>query len=96
MGSVLVRIMTCLGMLTVLTPISVPNPSSKWEKELNNNGLLFGTMYALQNSILSNNTIGKLILGTTDNVNNDELDNSFVLSDEANQFSTTILRAFLD
>ena len=48
-------------------PISIPNPKNEYEIQINNNGLLFGTIYSLQRRILSNNTIGRLVLGTTDN-----------------------------
>ena len=60
------RIIIALTMLTVMTPISIPSPGNEYETQINNNGLLFGTLYSLQYRILSNNTIGKLVLGTND------------------------------
>ena len=67
-GSVITRVIISLALLTVLVPINVPDAANanSFEKYINNNGLLFGTLYSLQDRILSNNTLGRLILGTTD------------------------------
>ena len=64
-GNLIMRIMTALVMLTLLVPINIPSPRNEYEKQINNNGILFGTLYSLQNRILMNNTIGKLVLGNT-------------------------------
>ena len=94
-GNLVYRVATSLILLTVLVPISTPG-RNEFEKRVNNNGILFGTLYSLQYRILNNNTIGKLILGTTD-------DNSSMVS-TGNQkndveyssrvFTATILRSF--
>ena len=67
-GSIITRVIISLALLTVLVPINVPDVenANSFEKYINNNGLLFGTLYSLQERILSNNTLGRLILGTTD------------------------------
>lgn len=65
-GKIITRIITSLIILALITPINIPNPRNEWERQLNNNGIIFGALYSLQNRILSNNTIGKLVLGTTD------------------------------
>ena len=64
--ALITRIFTSLIILTILMPISIPNAKNEYEVQINNNGLLFGTLYSLQNRILSNNTIGRLVLGTTE------------------------------
>ena len=94
-GNLVYRVATSLILLTVLVPISTPG-RNEFEKRVNNNGILFGTLYSLQYRILNNNTIGKLVLGTTD-------DNSSMIS-TGNQkndveyssrvFTATILRSF--
>ena len=94
-GNLVYRVATSLILLTVLVPISTPG-RNEFEKRVNNNGILFGTLYSLQYRILNNNTIGKLVLGTTD-------DNSSMVS-TGNQkndveyssrvFTATILRSF--
>lgn len=69
-GKIVSRIITSLIILALITPINIPNPRNEWERQLNNNGIIFGALYSLQNRILSNNTIGKLVLGTTETEEN--------------------------
>lgn len=69
-GKIVSRIITSLVILALITPINIPNPRNEWERQLNNNGIIFGALYSLQNRILSNNTIGKLVLGTTETEEN--------------------------
>jgi len=96
-SNLIMRIMTSLVLLTVLMPINIPNPSNEYEAQINNNGLLFGTLYSLQYRILTNNTLGRLILGTNDG------DSTFVATNEgedselkkaARIFTSTILKGF--
>ena len=46
--ALITKIITALVMLTVLMPISIPSPKNEYEIQINNNGLLFGTIYSLQ------------------------------------------------
>ena len=107
-GTIITRIIISLSLLTVLVPISIPNAENgtSYEKYINNNGLLFGTLYSLQDRILSNNTLGRLILGTTDNateVSSDEAADGLTEADKQNAkleksariFASTILKGFL-
>ena len=107
-GSFITRVITALFLLTVLVPISIPDveEANSYEKYINNNGILFGTLYSLQDRILSNNTLGRLILGTTDgdveDTSNDESDGlseserqNKKLEKSANVFTSTILKGFL-
>ena len=92
------RIVFALIMLTVLTPINIPGARTDYEINLNNNGLLFGTLYELQDRILENNTLGRLILGTnlTDSQgNNLSSKQNTLLTKSANRFTTTIMRGFI-
>ena len=96
-GNFVTRVVTALVLLTVLVPINVPkSPSSmnEYEKQINNNGLLFGTLYSLQHRLLSNNTIGKLVLGTSDADTFDVDDNEENLRTSAKSFTATIVRGF--
>lgn len=93
------RIIVALVMLTVMTPISIPSPQNEYEIQINNNGLLFGTLYSLQYRILNNNTIGRLVLGTTDTSmgsgnNTSSNSNASDLTKSANVFTNTILKGF--
>ena len=107
-GSVITRVIISLALLTVLVPINVPDAANanSFEKYINNNGLLFGTLYSLQDRILSNNTLGRLILGTTDSattVSDSEAQDGLTEADKQNEklekssriFTSTILKSFL-
>ena len=90
-GKIISRIVVSLVILALITPLNIPNPSNKWEEELNNNGIIFGALYSLQNRILENNTIGKLVLGTQDDKKTTNKSNT----DSANEFSSAILKGFI-
>ena len=99
-GNIIYRIMFSLVMLTIIAPINIPNARNEYEIQLNNNGLLFGTLYSLQNRILSNNTLGRLILGTNDGGNTVQTGGSNKnqtqkLQQSANLFTSTILKGFI-
>ena len=106
-SNIITRIIFSLVMLTLIVPINIPGineNSSEYQIQLNNNGLLFGTLYSLQNRLLSNNTLGRLILGTTDDaINSSSTDDTLTGADKqavklkqsANIFTSTILKGFL-
>lgn len=101
-SSIISRVIFALIMLTVLTPINIPGARSSYEINLNNNGLLFGTLYELQDRILENNTLGRLILGTNDGTGssgsggtNTALTQAEKLKKSANMFTSTILKGFV-
>ncbi len=102
-SNMITRIIFALVMLTVLTPINIPSASNEFEIQLNNNGLLFGTLYSLQTRLLENNTLGRLILGTTDNATSSTTDPTLTGADKqaakleqsANIFTSTILKGFI-
>lgn len=92
-GKIISRIITSLVILALITPINIPYPQNKWEEQVNNNGILFGALYSLQERILSNNTIGKLILGTTEAAD-DTYTQGKTLSESADDFAGQIFRKF--
>ncbi|MBQ3511887.1 MAG: hypothetical protein IJA30_06320 [Bacilli bacterium] len=96
-SSIIGRIVFALIMLTVLTPINIPGARTDYEINLNNNGLLFGTLYELQDRILENNTLGRLILGTNDGTSsgNTATTQQEKLKKSANMFTSTILKGFV-
>ena len=91
-GKIITRIITSLVILALITPINIPNPKPGWETELNNNGIIFGALYSLQDRILNNNTLGKLILGTLDNEKT-KTNNS--VAESASQFTKSIAKGFI-
>ena len=100
-GSIITRVIVALVMLTLIVPINIPNVenANSLEKYINNNGILFGALYSLQDRILTNNTLGRLILGTNDGTG-DESTDQFETQNEklvssSNIFASTILKGFL-
>jgi len=102
-NNVIYRVLVSLFMLVAIMPINIPGARNEYQIQLNNNGLLFGTLYSLQNRILSNNTIGRLVLGTnsvsststtstTASASNSTEEN---LEKSANIFTTTVLKGFI-
>lgn len=95
-GNLITRIITSLVLLTVLVPVNFGSPRNEYEMQINNNGLLFGTLYSLQHRILSNNTIGRLILGSDadsmDYLSSDSNENE--LKKSSRIFTATILKGF--
>lgn len=93
-GNVIMRIIVSLVLLALLVPLNISNPKNEYEKQINNNGVLFGTLYSLQYRILTNDTLGKLILGddSTNYTSSDPDGKS--LSDFGNSFTTTVIKAF--
>ena len=98
-GSLVMRIIVSLALLALIVPVSVPSPKNEYEKQINNNGILFGTLYSLQYRLLKNNTLGKLILGDTNQESTNETTEImgyevFGLRRDANRFTSTILKTF--
>lgn len=88
-GKIITRIITSLVILALITPINIPNPSNQWEKELKNNGIIFGALYSLQTRILENNTLGKLILGVDKDTDEDSM------GKKGSKLTTTLARLFI-
>lgn len=92
------RVAISLVLLTVLVPVNIPGAQNEWERQLNNNGLLFGALYSLQHRILSNNTLGRLILGTDDSAESftseESNDKDSSLAKSSRIFTATILKGF--
>lgn len=96
-SAIIKRVIIGLLLLAVLTPINISGDSStlnEYQIELNNNGLLFGTLYSLQYRILSNNTLGNLILGTKPTTEDGDLTEAERVKRSANVFTASIAKAF--
>lgn len=108
-GSIIKRIVMVLVMLMLLVPLNIPGVSSSdieeggqksWNARMNQNGILFGTIYELQSRLLSQNTISRLILGTDDPFLEEDDDDFFGTGDNqykkaANDLATIVLRCFI-
>lgn len=90
------RIIISLLMLTLIMPVHTSG-SNEFEMQISNQGLLFGTLSSLQNRIIKNNTLGRLILGISDNESNyvsDEDSDQDELKTSSRIFSSSVLKAF--
>ena len=93
-GGLIYRILISLTLFSLLIPINT-SKSNEYERQINNNGILFGTLYSLQNRILLNNTLGKLVLGTTDGgTYMDTGTNANNMQIAAKRFTTTVVKGF--
>lgn len=64
-GTIVVRIAVMLIMLTLVIPINIPNTDGNpLNEKINENGILFGFLYQFQESVIRENILGKLILGS--------------------------------
>lgn len=96
-GGVLKRIVVTLVMLLMLVPLNIPAADlgdggmGSWNKNMNNHGILFGSMYELQKRVLKGNIIMNLVMG--DQFENEEM--SKTSSTYGHKFATDVLRVFL-
>lgn len=94
-SKIVTRIVVALFMLTLVIPINIPNAADKsLNAYINDHGILFGFLYKAQDSILSENILAKLILGTSSNSTADDMDVNN-LSDVGNVMASTVLKVFI-
>ena len=93
-SSIINRVVMVLIMFVLMVPLNIPNAGnsddytsnsqSSWNARMNENGILFGTLYEVQSRLLSQNIVSKLILGTDYSASNDEDDDPNSISNFAN------------
>ncbi len=94
-SKIVTRIVVALFMLTLVIPINIPNAADKsLNAYINDHGILFGFLYKAQDSILSENILAKLILGTSSDNTADDMDVNN-LSDIGNAMASTVLKVFI-
>ena len=94
-GKMVIRIVVALFMLTLVIPINIPNAAKhSLNSYINDHGILFGFLYKAQDSILSENIIAKLILGTASDFSSNSMDINN-LSDIGNAMASTVLKVFV-
>lgn len=92
-GSFITKVITGLIILTLMMPISIPGASNEYEIQINNNGILFGTLYSLQHRLLANNTLARFVLGN-DDMAEDYGNDTDKLKKSARIFTSSILKGF--
>lgn len=94
-SKIVTRIVVSLFMLTLVIPINIPNAADKsLNAYINDHGILFGFLYKAQDSILSENILAKLILGTSSDNTADDMDVNN-LSDVGNVMASAVLKVFI-
>lgn len=62
-GSLVMRIAVMLVLLTLIVPIDIPEDGNTLNEKIRTNGILFGFLYQIQNTVVQDNVLGKLIIG---------------------------------
>lgn len=103
LGQIVTRIVTMIAMLTAIVPLNIPSvdtASKNYNSYLNDDGLLFGTMYYFQHAMLQNNILEKIILGTSKSStykqgsNNDSASKKIAAA--GNRMSLYVLKGFIN
>ena len=64
-SNIIMRTFIALFMFALLVPISIPDDvvTNSYEEKVRDNGILFGILFSLQDRLLNNNVLGKMVLG---------------------------------
>ena len=106
MGKIISRIIIMLALFTAIMPLSIPLTKTEIEDaqngnvksfnyHLNQSGLLFGTMYSLQERILKGNVLVKLVLGDNSDKYEISEDGNSTLENNANLLAIYVLKGFV-
>ena len=92
-GKIVTRIVISLVLVVAIVPLNISgdHDANSYEARLNNNGIIFGTLYQFQYLVLDNNVIGKLILNT----NTQPKDATDAFRNYGNVLSSTVLKTFV-
>lgn len=92
-GSFVTRVVVALVLLVLMVPIKTGG-QNEFDDQIASNGLLFGTLYSLQHRILANNTIGKLVMGSSATDYMSDSSDTEDLKKASRIFTSTVLRGF--
>lgn len=101
-GSLVKRIAISLVLLTLIVPIELDEETigtNPLNEQIANNGILFGFLYQIQNTVIEDNVLGKLVLGSNVDSTSGQADsNGTELSGMAgvgSQMAATVAKAFI-
>ena len=100
-GKIVMRVVVALLLLTVVVPLNIPNAQPRtFNGYINDHGILFGMLYAIQDRVLQENVLAKLILGTSANTTSNNTDVPDVsqkdsIENAGNLLAVTILKSFV-
>ena len=92
-GSFVTRVVVALVLLVLMVPIKTGG-QNEFDNQVASNGLLFGTLYSLQHRILANNTIGRLVMGSSTTDYMSDSSDTEDLKKASRIFASTVLRGF--
>lgn len=106
MGKIISRIIIMLALFTAIMPLSIPLTKTEIEDakngnvksfnyHLNQSGLLFGTLYSLQERILKGNVLVKLVLGDNSDKYEVSEEGNSTLENNANTLAIYVLKGFV-
>ena len=97
-GSLVKRVAVMLVLLSMIVPIEgiSENDPNDLNQQIRSNGILFGFLYQFQNSVIQDNVLGKLILGSNvDSIPEGESSDIGNMSDVGAVMSSTVAKAFI-
>ena len=97
-GSLVKRVAIVLVLLSLIVPIEgIPeDDSNPLNQQIRANGILFGFLYQFQDSVIQDNILGKLILGSnTDTISEESGSDLNNMSDIGSVMSSTVAKAFI-
>ena len=95
-GKIVTRVALSLVMLTLVVPFDIPNDNNNpLNEQISSNGILFGFLYQFQDSVMQDNILGKLILGSNADSNEGNFGDLDNMSDIGGTLATTVAKAFI-
>ena len=96
-GSLVKRVAVMLVLLSLIVPLeNIPEDNNPLNNQIRSNGILFGFLYQFQNSVIQDNVLGKLILGSNvDSISEESGSDIANMSDVGAVMSSTVAKAFI-
>ena len=92
-GSLVTRIAVILVLLTLIVPIEgISNTENSLNEQISSNGILFGFLYQIQNTVIKDQVLTKLVLGYGGDSTDAEPGN---MSDVGSHLAATVAQAFI-
>ncbi len=101
-GSLVKRIAIILVLLTLIVPITLDEDAidgNPLNEQIASNGILFGFLYQIQNTVIEDNVLGKLVLGSNVDSTSSQTDSNGTeisgMADVGSQLAATVAKAFI-
>lgn len=93
-GKIISKILIMLVLFVSIIPLNIQGNLKKgsYNEYINNNGILFGTLYSLQKRILSNNTLERIVFGSSEMSNGETIIDS---EESGSRMAAYVLRGFV-